>query len=79
MPRATIKIRFAKNGVTTVETQGIKGKRCLEVTKKLEEALGTVESSKLTKEYFEPPRRKFRKICVDKAKRIYKRIYLDKP
>jgi hypothetical protein len=76
MPRGTIKIRIEKNGDTTVETKGFKGRGCLAATKKLEEALGTVVSSKPTKEMFER-KRLFRKIRQKNG--TYKRIYLDRP
>jgi Protein of unknown function (DUF2997) len=72
--RRKIKIRIAKNGDTTVETLGFKGPSCKEVTKQLEAALGTVTSSKNTKEMFERERPYRKRRQPDGT---WKRIYLD--
>lgn len=37
-----------------VRVKGAKGKSCIELSKPLEEALGTVESRTYTAEYYEP-------------------------
>jgi hypothetical protein len=68
-----IKITIAKNGDTTVETLGFKGPSCKEVTQQLEQALGTVTSSKNTKEIFERER-PFRKRKQKDG--TWKRMYL---
>lgn len=46
-------IRFTidKEGNTEVEVNGVKGKSCLDLTKQIEEALGSLSSRTLTKEY----------------------------
>jgi hypothetical protein len=76
MARAKIIVRIEKNGDTTVTTKGIKGPACLALTKPLEEALGTVVSSKPTKEMYERPGW-FRKQRQPDGS--YKRIRKNKP
>jgi hypothetical protein len=49
-----IKLRIAKNGDTTVTTEGFKGATCKDVTKQLEQALGTTTKSVDTEEMYEP-------------------------
>jgi hypothetical protein len=48
-----IKIRFAKDGTSTVATEGFTGESCLEASKFVEDALGTSSSEKKTSEYYD--------------------------
>jgi hypothetical protein len=48
-----VKLRISPNGDTEVETQGVKGAACKQLTKSLEDRLGTHLSSELTSEYFQ--------------------------
>ena len=51
----TIKITIDKLGKTKIEVDGVKGQSCEEITKGIEQALGTVTSRKQTGEYYEQP------------------------
>lgn len=42
MAKAEIIIDIAPDGGTTVEVNGVKGKKCLDLTREFEQALGTV-------------------------------------
>ncbi|MGQ9675536.1 MAG: DUF2997 domain-containing protein [Chloroflexota bacterium] len=55
MAMQEMEIIIDKEGKVTVTTKGIKGPRCLEVSKALEEALGTIEDRGFTSEYYEQP------------------------
>lgn len=48
-----IKIVIGKGGKITLGVHGLKGSACSDLTKKLEKALGDVESSRKTDEYYE--------------------------
>ena len=48
-----IKIDIDDDGNVSFEVKGAKGKKCLEITKELEEALGMVVSREHTGEYYE--------------------------
>lgn len=52
MPK--IVFNFARNGAVTCKTSGFKGKSCLDATKEIEKALGIVESTKKTEEFYLP-------------------------
>lgn len=49
----TIKIEVNTDGTTQVTVNGVKGKRCAEVTANLEAELGKVTSTKKTTEFYE--------------------------
>ena len=51
----TIKITIDPQGKTKIEVDGIKGSSCEEITKGIENALGTVTSRKQTAEAFDQP------------------------
>ncbi len=44
-------LTVAPNGTPTLKTEGYQGKACKDASKFLEQALGAVESEKLTPEY----------------------------
>jgi hypothetical protein len=48
-----IELLFTPDGQVRLETRGLKGKTCLEETKALEKALGTVESRTKTAEFYQ--------------------------
>ena len=48
-----IEITIDEKGKASVHVKGVKGKRCTEITKILDEALGPPTSRKLTAEYAE--------------------------
>lgn len=49
-----IEITIAPDGSVHIETMGVKGKSCLELTKFLEEALGGELKRELKPDYYEP-------------------------
>jgi len=50
--RSLIVLIDPKTGEIMLETQGFKGQECIEATKELELALGTVRSMEKTAEYY---------------------------
>lgn len=46
-------ITFDEVGNPTIEVQGVKGKKCLELTKPLEDALGVVQSRQKKPEFYQ--------------------------
>lgn len=48
-------VEATPSGDVTISVNGVKGKSCKELTKKLEAALGKVAKVETTKEYFEKP------------------------
>ena len=50
---AEIEIIVSPDGIVTVEALGVVGASCTDLTRALEEALGTVESRECKVEYFE--------------------------
>lgn len=48
-----IEFTIDDNGNVSFEVKGIKGKRCLEVTKEIEEVLGIVVNREHTSEYYQ--------------------------
>jgi hypothetical protein len=48
-----IEINIDDNGNVSFKVMGLKGKKCLAVTKELEEALGIVRSQEKTAEYYQ--------------------------
>jgi hypothetical protein len=48
-----IEIDIDDNGNVTFQVKGAKGKKCLEITKDLEEALGIVKSREKTAEFYQ--------------------------
>ncbi len=50
---AEIKMRIAKDGKLKIAVNGVKGSACKDLTKALEKALGTVESTKATSEMYD--------------------------
>ena len=48
-----IEINIDDNGNVSFQVKGLKGKKCLEVTKELEEALGIVKSREKTAEFYQ--------------------------
>ena len=51
--KKTIEVTFTPDGKFTVQTIGFKGSSCKQTTKAFEEALGQVESSRHTAEFFQ--------------------------
>jgi hypothetical protein len=52
---SNITVTVEKDGKTTIKVEGVKGKSCTDITKLLEEALGTVERRTATAEMNEKP------------------------
>lgn len=52
MPRIIVIID--KNGNSSVKAEGFKGDLCFKATKEIEAALGQIESTKRSQEYYEP-------------------------
>jgi hypothetical protein len=48
-----IKISISPKGVTTIDVDGVKGTGCKDLTRKLENALGSTTKEKLKGEYYE--------------------------
>lgn len=46
-------VRISPDGKTQIEVDGVQGESCTDVTKKLEEALGTTVDTDLKGEYYE--------------------------
>ena len=53
MKREELDIVIAEDGTVTIQVNGVKGKRCLDATAFLEEALGDVEERDFTSEYYQ--------------------------
>tara|TARA_B100001057_G_C22860543_1_gene954350 strand:+ start:1194 stop:1400 length:207 start_codon:yes stop_codon:yes gene_type:complete len=49
----TVKYSIRQDGVVSVETSGVTGSQCLEITKGVEEQLGTVLSKEFTPAFYE--------------------------
>lgn len=56
MARPTIIVEIDEDGNATIEVRGVKGRRCLALTKELEDALGTMISQTKTRDYYEQER-----------------------
>jgi len=50
-----IEVRILPNGKIEIETEGFKGKACLDATGEIEKLLGTVVDEKKKPEYFAQP------------------------
>ena len=48
-----IEIVITENGEVEIEIHGVKGKKCIEFSKFLEDAIGEVKERKKTSEYYE--------------------------
>jgi hypothetical protein len=55
MEMQELEITIDKEGRVQVEVRGIHGEGCVELTKNIENAVGTVEERKYTAEYYEQP------------------------
>ena len=54
MANKKLKIKLLPNGVVELQTEGIKGKKCLDYVKLLQELADVkIESQELTQEYYE--------------------------
>ena len=51
--KKTIEVTFAPDGKFTVEARGFRGSSCHQATKAFEEALGEVQNSRHTGEFFQ--------------------------
>lgn len=51
--RQELDIIIAEDGTVTIQVNGVKGKRCLDASAFLEEALGEVEDREFTREYYQ--------------------------
>lgn len=51
----TVTVLIAKDGGTTISVDGVKGKSCLDITKALEENLGTVSERTHTADMSKKP------------------------
>lgn len=50
---AKMNVTIMPNGEVKMQIEGIKGKKCLDLSKGFEEALGEVADRKLTSEYYQ--------------------------
>jgi uncharacterized Fe-S cluster-containing radical SAM superfamily enzyme len=57
MKEERIRIKILEDGSVKLEVIGVKGQRCVDLTKDLEEELGIVTKQVKTKEYHERPAR----------------------
>lgn len=55
MEMQELEIIIGPEGKVSLNVKGIKGKKCEELTRPLEEALGEVETRTHTKEYYDQP------------------------
>ena len=55
MPQRTLRFRIREDGLVEESVEGVMGQSCHEVTKRVEEALGTVLSHQPTGEAFLEP------------------------
>ena len=53
---AKVTVTIAPDGTTSIEVEGVKGKGCVELTRDIEKALGSVSKDTKTSEYRERPR-----------------------
>ena len=53
MEQQTIKFSISQDGSIEEVIQGVKGTKCLDITEKIEEKLGTVQYRKETDEYYQ--------------------------
>lgn len=51
--KSAIKVRINPDGSTEISVNGVKGKKCTELTKGLEKALGVVTKQTMTNEYYQ--------------------------
>ena len=49
-----IVFNFKRDGSVTCKTSGFRGKSCMDATKEIEKALGMIESTKKTEEFYLP-------------------------
>lgn len=59
-----ITIEVNKEGDSTISVEGVKGKKCKDVTRAFEEALGIIQSDVETAEYHEEPEQQQRQKAV---------------
>jgi len=52
--KKTIEVTIGPDGKFSIETHGFRGSSCHQATKAFEEALGEVQSSRHTVEFFQP-------------------------
>jgi hypothetical protein len=55
MEMQELEITIDKEGKVQVAVRGVKGEGCLEITKNIENAVGTVEERGYTAEFYEQP------------------------
>lgn len=55
MTMQELEIIIGKDGRVQIAVRGVKGEGCLALTRKMEEAIGTVEEQKYSPEYYEQP------------------------
>lgn len=53
MESQEMEITISPTGEVQIQVKGVAGPQCLDLTKGLEQGLGTVEERKLTSEYYE--------------------------
>ncbi len=56
MPQRTLRFKIRQDGLVEETVEGILGQNCLQLTEKLESALGRVERKELTAEAYESPK-----------------------
>jgi hypothetical protein len=57
MEKHEFELEIRKNGEVKVHIKGVKGKRCIDYVKFLQEVVGPVKEQNLTHEYYEPDSR----------------------
>ncbi len=55
MPQRTLRFRITQDGAVEETVEGVAGQSCLQLTKKLESALGSVQQRELTSEAYMCP------------------------
>jgi len=50
---AKMNVTIMQNGEVKIQLEGIKGKKCLDFSKRFEESIGEITNRKLTSEYYQ--------------------------
>ncbi len=65
MPQRTIRFRIRQDGLVEESVEGVSGESCHELTKNLEEALGSVQKSDSTAEAYKRPQNQSQRIPAE--------------
>ncbi len=65
MPKRTLKFRIRQDGLVEETVEGIEGQSCDQITKRIEEALGSVQTHEPTSEAYLQPQLKTQSISAE--------------